>query len=109
MLLYASLACSGDDPTTPDSGAPPANPLTTTSPTVGDDATPTDTGWACNPWYPCQDCGGTWCGPEIGACAADGACGGALNQWAQCVLDCGDPRVCADTFAAEGGARAGEL
>lgn len=96
-----ALACGGKstEAETTDSSAPTDTTATT----------PTDTGWECNPWYPCQECGGESCLAEIGACAGDGACGASLNAWAECVLECGDPPVCAAMFEAAGGAPAASL
>lgn len=103
-IVLITLAACGD-PTTPETSTP-STPSTPTGETA---TTPTDTGWECNPWYPCQECGGVSCGAEIGTCAGDGACGAALNAWAACVLDCGNPPTCAATFAADGGSAAGAL
>jgi len=77
-----------------------------------EDSTPeteTETSWECNAWYPCQDCGGTFCLTEIGSCTSTGNCGSALNNWAACVLDCENPSVCAASFESEGGAPASAL
>ncbi|MFT4623698.1 MAG: hypothetical protein ACI8PZ_002354 [Myxococcota bacterium] len=103
LLILVFSACGESD-----SEFPEPVDLTDTTPvvTTGSDPATVDTGWACNEWYPCQDCGGEFCGAEIGTCAGNGTCGAALNAWAGCVLDCGDPVVCAGTFDATGGAAA---
>jgi hypothetical protein len=104
--MWVVVACGGADPiATP----PPGESTEPTESTPTESTPPEDTGWECNDWYPCQDCGGIGCSAEITACAGDGACGPALNAWAACVLDCGDPPVCAATFTASGGAAASAL
>jgi hypothetical protein len=104
--LVSVAGCGGaTTDTTKDSSSTESEPTTPpTSPTES-----VESGWDCNEWYPCQDCGGKSCGAEIGACAGDGACGAALNAWAACVLDCGNPEVCAAEFAAAGGGPADSL
>lgn len=99
--LWVLCGCGGKA----DDTAGTATPTGDTSGATDTDTTGgEDTGWECNPWYPCQDCGGAECGAEIGACVADGTCQPALNTWAACVLDCGNPSACAATFAASGAA-----
>ena len=110
-LVAFSVACGGSTTSPTDTGNDPADTTDTTT-DASTDTTPstnTDTGWECNEWYPCQDCGGVACAAEITACTSLGACGDALNAWAACVLDCGNPVTCAETFVANGGGPAQPL
>lgn len=101
LLCLALVACgspSADDDDDDTTGVPLGD-----STELVDTASDTeDTGYECNPWYPCQDCGGGACSSEISACVADSTCQSALNRWAECVLDCERPSDCADTFAQSG-------
>ncbi len=106
-FLTLLIACDGS--TTPASPTSPEDTDDSGTPDAEDSAEPEDTGWECNPWYPCQECGGAQCGATLGPCAGDGVCSAALNAWAACVLACGNPRTCADDFAAAGGSLAGPL
>ena len=111
--LCLLLACSGRDTPdadrdddTPGGGLVEESDVDTAPDTDADsgaDTTP------CNPWYPCQDCGGRACSSELSACVASGTCTSALNTWAACVLGCGDTEACAASFVSSGGAAAAPL
>ena len=98
-FLLSLLACDRSTLEDDDDGG--GITVETTAPDTDEPAE--DTGWECNPWYPCQDCGGAACGPELSDCLSSGACSSGLNAWAACVLDCGDPEACAADFASSGG------
>lgn len=107
IFLVSLVGCGGSDK---DGDSVPATGTSTgTSETSTTTGSTTPSTWECNPWYPCQECGGAECGAEINACAGDAACGPALNAWAECVLDCGYPTACAEVFVDDGGSAADAL
>lgn len=106
LFMLSVLACgSGEEPSSPsndDSGSP-------TSTATSDTGTPPESTWECGSWASCQSCGANNCLTEVSACVYDAACSPAVDAWAGCVDQCGNPDDCAATFEAAGGALATAL